>query len=121
MDPVGIFQPVDELPGRPVEARDGPRPIIGGRVRDRGGREQAGAVIGRERRAEPLAIGPPDRPEAAPAPGAQAAAVGDGLRAGEALRRRAKSSTTLAATPRAREALAMTGLAKAIATGLALD
>lgn len=87
LDAIAIFQAMDQLARRAVEAADGPRPGEDRRIGDRRGREQAGAEIDGKRRAEALAIRPLDEADATPASRAQGLGLtGRGL-AGDAGRR----------------------------------
>ena len=71
LEPVAVFEAVDELAGDVVIARRGAGPLEHRRIGDRGRRQQGHAEIDRERRAEALAIGPLDELDVRPAAGAE--------------------------------------------------
>ena len=83
IEPIAIFQGVDQRASDIVIAHHGARPVIGGWIADRLHREQARAAVEREWNAEPLAIGRRDERQLRPASRAQSL-VADRLATGGA-------------------------------------
>ncbi len=83
IEPIAVFQGMDEGAGDVVVAHRRARPVVGRRIGDRLHRQQTRPAVERERNAEPLAIGRRDERKLRPAGRAQAW-VADRLAAGGA-------------------------------------
>ena len=132
IEPVAVFQGMDELARDVVVAHGGARAMIGRRIGDRLHRQQARPAVERERNAEPLAIGRRDEGELATsrprtdrrrrpardrrrkAAAARCRARATGAQGGGAPRRRASTDVPC---PVHRIATAATGALRAIAGG----
>jgi hypothetical protein len=89
VEPVAIFERMDQRPGNLVEAHGGAGAVVGRRVGDGFHGQDARTRVIDEGNAEPLAVGPGDEREFRPARRTQALAV-DRLAAGGAQRRQSE-------------------------------
>ena len=87
VEPVAVFQRMDQRARHVVESHRRARPRIGRRIGDRLHRQDAGARIIGERNAQPLAIGAGDEIQFRPAGRTQRTGIAHRLAAGRAERR----------------------------------